>query len=186
MRVRGCSVVGLTHLPMRGTACASTRRRRVAACLPKTRIFRWIFTKTLHQRTRILVARYRSLLECSCFAFLVARYRSLLEMRVFFGKKFWTGRFDGGALPCERRRHGAVLGGSLPLPGGLRASGPPGSLVGDVLRRRLGECRGTVRPDPDHRVLTKVGSLFFRSRKKNHENLTRKILIACRERVKNV
>ena len=25
----------------------------------------------------------RSLLECSCFAFLVARYRSLLEMRVF-------------------------------------------------------------------------------------------------------
>ena len=25
----------------------------------------------------------RSLLECSCFAFLVARYRSLLEMRIF-------------------------------------------------------------------------------------------------------
>ena len=51
------------------------------AFLPKTRIFRWIFTKNTASTDSHSRRSLRSLLECSCCAFLVARYRSLLEMR---------------------------------------------------------------------------------------------------------
>ena len=52
---------------------------------PKTRIFRWIFTKNTASTDSHSRRSLRSLLECSCFAFLVARYRSLLEMRLCSG-----------------------------------------------------------------------------------------------------
>ena len=49
--------------------------------LPKTRIFDGFLPKNTASTDSHSRRSLRSLLECSCFAFLVARYRSLLEMR---------------------------------------------------------------------------------------------------------
>ena len=74
---RACSSSDSPGRPW-ASAAAVTRSARANKSLG----FRWIFlpkhtaSTDSHSRRSL-----RSLLECSCFAFLVARYRSLLEMR---------------------------------------------------------------------------------------------------------
>ena len=54
----------------------------------------------------------RSLLECSCFAFLVARYRSLLEMRLLYSSdRLWVQARFTERLPSSRVASSSVMKG---------------------------------------------------------------------------
>ena len=94
---QACSV--LANLDLHESRCAGEERK------PKTRIFRRIFTQNTASTDSHSRRSLRSLLECSCFAFLVARCArsSKCDSRSLLGR---YGPGSSAASPSGSRRSG--------------------------------------------------------------------------------